>query len=111
MDIQYVTISGKSYPVYFGARQVATLESAQVPLAQGNPDKSFDLILQAFAGASAKGANRTDQPGLSLTADQIEKAMDDDASVEDQFYEAYQQFLPKPKDGDKKKAKSRTGTK
>jgi len=115
MDVRFVDINGKRHPVYFGMREHAMIEAAQMAFASFEGGKAIDNVSEAFASATRNGARKIGQPELGLSVDDLVDLVDGDPKLQDKFWDVYEEFLPKAdkskadkSDADKKKASNTT---
>lgn len=106
--IVYVEIEGEKYPFKFGIREITSAlsmageDTLNTDALLRNPDALF----HCFELGSKKGARRTDSE-LTLSAMQIEDAIDDDFDLLEDLIKALMKCMPK-EDDPKKKAVKKT---
>lgn len=115
MDVQFIEIKGKRYPIFFGMRELNIMEIAIAAGANFNGAASIDNATEAIASATRNGAKKINQPDLGLSSDQLLDLVDDDIETQNKIWDIYEYFRDigegKDKGSDKKKAKKQTGTK
>lgn len=106
MDVRFVEIKGKRHPVYFGMREHAMIEAAQMAFSSFEGAKAIDNVSEAFASATRNGARRHGQHDLGLSVEQLVDLVDGEPELQDKFWDVYEEFLPKADKSDVDKSKS-----